>query len=81
MRACDAAALSELTCRFRAAVGTGACVSACERQLAPASPARPKSAKKSPPLSSTMTKAGKSFTSMRQTASMPSSGYSSIRPW
>jgi RNA polymerase sigma-70 factor (ECF subfamily) len=35
------------------------------------------SAKKSPPLSSTTMKAGKSSTSMRQTASIPSSGYSS----
>ena len=37
----------------------------------------PSRAKKSFPLSSTTTKAGKSSTSMRQTASMPSSGYSS----
>ena len=35
------------------------------------------SAKKSLPLSSTTMKAGKSSTSIRQTASMPSSGYSS----
>ena len=37
----------------------------------------PSRAKKSFPLSSTTMKAGKSSTSMRQTASMPSSGYSS----
>src|SRR5579859_4124200 len=36
-----------------------------------------RAAKKSLPLSSTMMKAGKSTTSMRQIASIPSSGYSS----
>jgi len=35
-----------------------------------------RAAKKSSPLSFTMMKAGKSSTSMRHTASMPSSGYS-----